>query len=254
MKQHLYFSLMPEALIASNLEPDDFGAYFSIGTEGKTRGQAAFFEIDPTFRNPFFPIDEGLKRCVPHPDGKPKSSVYISVYRVAEHIPLSSVGQLNLTTQDGRNLGIDKVRNLPVDEEGLHLYHEIAPLHPLIVSSLGPQAFHAFLMKGGEKFLSVPALCWADLRLDELANNPETGAIKDLPYQNVDHLRSCLTELKKFGLKTKMVDRIQPPSFLYRTIKHGIFFGTGEGLSMYALPSRETLLEKHYHWWRSANM
>ncbi len=39
---HLYLSLMPEALIASMLSPEEFGAYYAVGTEKKSSGQAIF--------------------------------------------------------------------------------------------------------------------------------------------------------------------------------------------------------------------
>ena len=108
MTVHLYLSLIPEALIASMLSPEEFGAYYAVGTQKKSRGQAIFFEIDPKFRSDFFHIDEGVKRCIPHEDGLAKRSIYISVYRVLENIPMQAIQRLYLTTQDGRTLGLDK--------------------------------------------------------------------------------------------------------------------------------------------------
>ena len=105
MTIHLYFSLIPEALIASMLSPEQFGQYYSTGHKYKSKGQAIFFEVDPNFRNDYFNIDEGLKRCVPRPDGTPKNSVYISVYRVLEHSPVSALGKLYLSTAYGQTLG-----------------------------------------------------------------------------------------------------------------------------------------------------
>ncbi len=62
-----------------------------------------FFELDPDFRDDFFRIQEGVDRCVPHEDGLPKSSIYISVYRVLENIPLDAIKKLYLVTRDGKN-------------------------------------------------------------------------------------------------------------------------------------------------------
>lgn len=253
MNKHLYLSLIPEALIASQLEPEGFGAYYAVGSEGKTQGQAAFFELDPSFRHPRFSIDAALLRCVAHPDGKPKRSVYLSVYRVVEHVPLSAIQKLYLTTKDGRTLGVDRVPSAPQEEGGLHLYQEIAPLNPLVVSSLGPASFHQFLMREGSA-LEVPSLCWAELRLGELATDPDRGQIKDLPYENIDHLRSCLCQLKTKTVTTKLVERLHPASFSYRTLKSGLYYGTKEGLASFPLPSADVLRDKHYQWWRSANL
>lgn len=253
MTTHLYLSLIPEALVASQLEPADFGAYYAVGSEGKTQGQAAFFELDSGFRHPQFPLETALKRCVAHPDGKPKRSVYVAVYRVVEHVPLSALRRLYLTTKDGRTLGIDRAAALPKDESGLHLYQEVAPLHPLVVSALGPEDFRRFLLTEGSS-LAVPALCWTELRLDELATDPERGAVRDLPYENIDHLRSCLAQLKTKSVTTKMVERHHPATFHYRTIKHGIFYGTREGLAVFPFPPMEKIRDENYQWWRSANI
>jgi len=83
--------MIPEALIASMLTPEEFGVYYAVGSQKKSRGQAIFFEIDPDFKHDFFPNEEGIRRCVPHEDGSPKRSIYISVYRVLEHIPLEVI-------------------------------------------------------------------------------------------------------------------------------------------------------------------
>jgi len=134
MTIHLYFSLIPEALIASMLGPEQFGQYYATGHKYKSKGQAIFFEVDPNqaiffevdpnFRHEFFNIDEGLKRCVAHPDGTPKNSVYIAVYRVLEHIPISALGKLYLSTAYGQTLGLSRTDAFPAKEKGLHMYQE----------------------------------------------------------------------------------------------------------------------------------
>lgn len=254
MEKHLYLSLMPEALIASQLDPKAFGAYYAVGTEAKTQGQAAFFEIDPDFRSDYFPIERALQQCHEHEDGRPKNSVYISVYRVIEHVPLAALGTLHLVTKDGRTLSLNKSTNLPEDVNSLHLYNEIAPINPLVASSLAPKAFHKFMILDPNAKISLPALCWAECTLGNLAEDPESGDVGDLPYDNIDHLRSCLIHLRTKHVVTKIVDRLNPPSFAYRTIKNGVYYGTREGLVIYPLPSVNELKTNHYPWWRSANM
>ena len=71
MSIHLYLSLIPEALIASMLPPEEFGSYYAVGTTKKQHGEAIFIELDSDFRHDFFPIEEGLKQCVPLRDGSP---------------------------------------------------------------------------------------------------------------------------------------------------------------------------------------
>jgi hypothetical protein len=254
MATHLYLSLIPEALIASMLTPEEFGVYYAVGSAKKARGQAIFFEIDPKFRDDYFRIEEGFKRCVPHEDGSPKASIYISVYRVLEHIDLEAIQKLYLVTQDGRVLGLNPSTDIPEEGEGLHLYQEIAPVHPLVVSNRGPRDFYALIVNSPTSLISLPAICFVELKLGELATDPERGAVRDLPYPNIGHLRQCLVDLKTKTVDAKMVNRIQPASFPYRTIKSGIYIGNGDQLVYFAMPSQDELRTQYYRWWRSANV
>lgn len=254
MTKHLYMSLFPEALIASMLSPDEFGTYYAVGSHKKTRGQAMFVELDPDFRNDFFQIEKGYSLCVPHEDGRPKKSVYISTYRVLEHVPLSAMRRLYLVTAYGEVLGLDPTTELPVGKDGYHMYQEIAPVQPLIVSTNGPKAFHEMLNKKPDSLIHLPAIVFVELQLGELSQNPEYGQVNDLPYPYINHLRECLMELETKRLHTKMVNRVQPVEFPYRTIKSGLYIGNTEGLLFFPMPSREDLRGKYYPWWRSANL
>ncbi len=254
MAVHLYLSLIPEALIASMLEPEEFGSYYAVGTKKKTSGQAIFFEVDPDFESAYFRIKEGLSRCIPHEDGSPKASIYISIYRVLEHVPVSSLGKLYLTTQDGRTLGLDAGDEIPLMDEGLHLYKEIVPVSPLVASRLNPMAFFDLIVKNPTSLVTLPAIAFAELRLDQLAEDPEMGQVGDLPYSNVDHLREVLKDLKTKNVATKMVDRASPAELAYRTVKNGFYVGNEYGMAFYPMPSSADLRESNYRWWRSANM
>jgi hypothetical protein len=254
MDVHLYLSMMPEALIASMLAPQEFGVYYAVGSAKKSRGQAVFCELDPDFRHDYFDIEEGIRRCVPHEDGAPKRSIYISVYRALEHVSLDVIQKLYLVTQDGRTLGLESSEELPEEAGGLHLYQEIAPVHPLVVSTLGPRQFYDLIVKNPTSLLWLPAVCFVELRLDQLASDPERGPVGDLPYSNVGHLRQCLVDLRTKLVHTKMVNRVEPASFPYRTIKSGIFVGNQVRLMYFPMPSQEELRADHYRWWRSANM
>ncbi|MFZ1395869.1 MAG: hypothetical protein WAS33_03175 [Candidatus Promineifilaceae bacterium] len=254
MTVHLYMSLVPEALIASMLPPEEFGTYYAVGTHKKLHGQASFVELDPDFRHPFFQIEQGLERCVPHPDGRPKRSVYIATYRVLEHVPLEAMRRLYLVTGYGETLGLDASDEIPASSNDLHMYQEIAPVNPLVVSTLGPADFHAFLTQDPESLIHLPAVCFVELQLGELAADPEQGAVRDLPYNFIHHLRECLVEVNEKNMHTKMVNRVQSPEFPYRMIKSGIYLGNMNGLRYFPLPPRDELRSKYYRWWRSANL
>ncbi len=254
MTKHLYLSLFPEALIASMLSPEDFGVYYAVGSHKKTRGQAMFVEIDPDFRNEFFQIEKGFDLCVPHEDERPKKSVYISTYRVLEHVPLDMMKKLYLVTAYGEVLGLNPSSLLPEPSGGAHMYQELAPVRPLVVSSLKPQDFFKVITRDENSLIHLPAFAFVELRLGELGTNPEFGAVGDLPYAFINHLRECLVELDTKRNVTKMVNRVQPVNFPYRTIKSGVYIGNGESLLFFPLPARNELRGTYYRWWRSANL
>jgi len=254
MSTNLYLSLMPEALIASMLSPEEFGVYYAVGSHRKLHGQAIFLEIDPEFRDDFFRIEEGLARCILHDDGTVKKSVYISTYRVLEHVPMSAVKKLYLVTSYGETLGLDLCDELPLDENELHLYQEIAPVKPLVVSTFSPVQFYKFITQDPQSLIHLPAIAFVELRLGALARDPEFGEVGELPYDFIPHLRECLVELRDKTIHSKMVDRVHPVEFPYRMIKSGIFVGNTEELAYFELPSRDELRDKYYRWWRSANL
>lgn len=252
MAVHLYLSTIPEALIASMLTPLDFGTYYAVGQEKKSRGQAQFFSVERNFTSDYFPMSEIDSRCVPHPDGRPKHSVYLSVYRVLEHVPLSAIGNLYLATRDGRVLEIPPAADMPAFPKGYRMYQEICPVAPRVVSRLDPREFVSF-MTDTKRSINVPKIFFAQLNLGDLADNPETGSVRDLPYPNIEHLRSCVTEVKADSHKgTKTVDRMAPTEFPYRMVQHGFFLGDSSGVRYYPMPSERELQTTHYVWWRSA--
>lgn len=254
MAIHLYFSLIPEALIASMLTPEQFGQYYATGHKYKSKGQAIFFEVDPAFRHDFFNIDEGLTRCVAHPDGTPKNSVYISVYRVLEHIPISALGKLYLTTAYGHTLGLDPGNITPREGPGLHMYQDLAPVNSLVVSALDAVDYYDGVTKQPAKFIRFPGLCFVELGLGALATDPENGALGDLPYSFMHHLREALLEVDPNSKQSKLVHRVHSLEFPYRMVKRGFYMGNGPNLAFYPMPSHDVLRREYNQWWRSANL
>ncbi len=254
MAHFLYLSMIPEALVASMLPAHDFGSYLAVGTRKRTRGQSIFIEVAPDFQSDVFPLADVEARCVPHPDGQPKHSVYLGIYRVLEHVPRKVMRNLYLVTPDGRVLELAPATEPPEALPGLHLYQEVCPVHPRIASTLGPQDFVRFITDPS-RAIHVPRLCFTQLRLGALADDPEGGEIGDLPYDHIDHLRDCLMQLRAQPDKhTKTVDRIQPQTCPYRAIETGFFLGDQDGLTYYPFPSAEELERDHHDWWRSASL
>ena len=88
-------------------------------------------------------MDSLNKRCVAKEDGSPKSSVYLSVYKVLETIPPDALKSLYLTTDHGLALELkrgvyDKSKE---SKNTIHLYQELCPVTTLVASSLSPSVF-----------------------------------------------------------------------------------------------------------------
>jgi hypothetical protein len=252
MKVNLYLSVIPEALIASQLPPEDFGNYYAVGSQKRSRGQAMFFEVLPNFKSDALRLDEAEERCVPHEDGSPRRSSYLSIYRALEHVPLTALGKLYLSTDDGRVLALSPQKYQKAAEESLHLYQEICPVTPRVASKFAPDEFAAYITDRKNP-VSVPKIVFAELRLDALATDPEKGDVSNLPYLNIDHLRDCLKELRnRYAKPSKVVVRDTSPSLFYRTLLGGFYVADATGMIYYPLPSRDQLESHYYAWWRSA--
>lgn len=252
MNIHLYLSLNPEALIASHLPPEDFGAYLAVGTQKFSRGQAMFFEVDPDVRSDYPPFQNIAARCVPHVDGSPRRSTYLAIYRVLEFVPVAALGRLYLVTHDGRVLGLDSASLPPTVDRCFHLYQEFCPVTPRVVSTLDPAEFCARLTDASQP-VNVPKIAFAELTLGKLAYAVDSQDIGNLPYSGLQHLRDCLRELnRKPGKPTKVTVRNVRDDVLYRTIQGGFYAGSGRDVKHYPMPSPAELDSEHHEWWRSA--
>ena len=251
---YLYLSLVPESLVASMLPPEEFGKYLAVGTTSRSRGQAIFFEIDPEYKSLQFPLHLIKEQCVPHEDGRPKNSLYLSVYRVLEQIPCSALGDLHLATDDGRVLTLKKQDYEPETDRVMHLYQEFCPVNPCVASSLDAAEFCKFVTSPSEP-VQLPRLVFSELILRDLATNPREGRVGELPYDHIEHLRDCLIELSENKTKkNKIIFRRLHQDFFFRTIRNGFFVGGQENLNYYPMPSQDALQREYYDWWKSAQV
>jgi len=249
---YMYLSMTPEALVASMLPPMAFGIYLAVGTRKRSHGQAMYFDLKPDFQTDYFDMSKIADRCVRHPDNQPKRSVYISIYRVLEHVPLEAVNNLYLATRDGRVLELRQGQVPPATGARYHLYKEICPVHPLIVSSLNPVEFCRFITNQSRPFY-VPKICFVEMDLGELAEDPQNACTDKLPYHHLDHISDCVLQLETQEKHTKTVDRIEPLEYRYRCVRSGFFLGDQQGLLYFPFPSLSELESTYHKWWRSAD-
>ncbi len=255
MSIHYYLTFFPmEAMIASQLEPSAFGAYMAVGNRKGSAEMLMFVELDADKLGDSFDMEYARQRCVEHSDGRLKNSVYLSVYRALEAVPVDALGSLWLITRDGRSLSVDKGSySDPEDWEGTALYQELCPAHPLVVSALNPKHFANYIVEDSSK-VTMPAILFADLSMPDFNGNDFTGNVGGYYDKILEHIKYCVMELKGGkGKFTKVVDRSSSATFNYQVIGRGLYVGASGGkLVFYPMPSREILKKKHYDWAKSA--
>jgi hypothetical protein len=252
MSKYIYLTCNPEALVASMLPPEGFGLYLSTGTKKRNKGQAIFFEVDMGKIESIIDMESLNKRCVAKEDGSPKSSVYLSVYKVLETVPMAALKSLYLTTDHGCVLELKKaVYDKTIEpENALHLYQELCPVNPLVASSLAPSVFLKRLTDGSIPIV-IPKLFFVELKLGELAINPLSGSAEHLPYPNIGHLRDCLEIIKgEYEKHMKTVHRIFSGELLYRTIDTGFYVGEKDEIVYYPYPKMAELENINYNFFR----
>ncbi|MBR9976871.1 MAG: hypothetical protein KFH87_02180 [Bacteroidetes bacterium] len=258
-QKHLYMIIFPiNALVASQLDPKAFAQHYTIGSARHFQGKVIFAELDLSFRDPYFRIDEYLEKTVPHEDGSPKRTKFIASYRVLEHVPFEFIQKLYLVTVSGKALeltpGPYEAKNVP----GLiRIFQEIAPVRNLIASRLDQRSFGKYITedvaKGAERFCFTQI----DLNIEEfLAESRHREIIvSPIPESNPYRLLDCLTELEQYP--EKFVKTISLSSVLhsisYRVLRHGFWFYDSEGNSLFfPIPGRHEMETTHYEWWKNA--
>ena len=247
-----YLSVNPlEALIASQLTPQEFGRYMATGKKNGSYERIMFIEVEGGFGD-YFDWDYAQKRCVPHEDGRPKNSVWMSVYRALEHVELDKLRSLYMTTLDGRTLEIPRSDYTPsARSTDYFFYQELCPITPLVVRRFDPAEFCTYMIDLSNK-VSVPKVVFADLKTIDFDHPERTGNIGGAYDKNIEHLRDCIQDVRTQKEKpNKNVER-SVSSFSYQIIDSGVFVGEGDNLVEYAMPTVDDLRQHHYEWARSA--
>ena len=256
MSTHFYLSVFPmEALIASQLDPKQFGSYMATGSKKGSKEQIIFIEVEGGFGE-YFDWAFAAENCVPHPNGDPKHSVYLGVYRILENTPPSVLGDMYLTTRDGRTIGIEKSEYSETDysDHTYFVYHELCPVNPVIVSRLDPEGFGKCITNKSNKVF-VPKIIYADLKVVNFDDLSNTGHIGSLYDSKIPHLMECISEVTSGELKpNKTLTRTHVDSFAFQTIDHGIYVSNHDEICIYRMPDTEEIKKIDYDWGRSAQI
>lgn len=252
LDKHLYLLLTPEALTMSMLAPAEFGAYLATGTQKRISGEAIYFDLKPDFASEYFDLVKGSEKCVPHKDGSPKRTVYLNIYRVLEHIPLSALNQLHLTTRDGRVLSLDQAELPSTFNDKYYLYDELCPVNPMIASKLPPGEFCKYITNK-ENSLYIPRIVFSQLNPDKFIPEEDGENIYHPHHYLPETVKFCFNELDSTNKITKTVARLCVLNSVWRHVKNGYYIGDKDGVIYYPLPSVDELDSKHHDWWRSVN-
>jgi hypothetical protein len=255
--KHLYMIVFPiNALVASQLEPSKFGEHYTLGSAKHFSGKVIFAELDLNYRNKYFEIEKYLELTVPHSDGSPKKTKFISSYNVLEHVELSAIKKLFLCTRNGKVLPIEPEEYTAVNKPGLiRIYQEITPLETLVASTKDQREFGKFITtetksKGAPKILFTQI----DFNIDHFFQSNKNKEIFniDLPGVNPYRFYDCIVELQ--DKPEKLTKTISLGSLLrdisYKFLRHGFWFSSGEDLKFFPMPSENELEDKYFYWWK----
>ncbi len=256
-ENHLYLILFPiEALVGSHLEPDAFARHFNSGSSKYYAGKLIFIEVDPSFRHPYFKLEERLPLLVPHEDGRPKATKYFSTYRVLEHVDYDALGTLYVATPEGYVLPISPSVHEKKHQPGLiRIFWEVAPVSMVVLSDYNFVEYADFITNP-ENPISAPKMFYTqiDLEIGEFLKEFEENPLRQSPIPDVHPsvLRDGIFELQNNSNKhTKGLSLSSPLSKLsFKSLRHGFMFASQTGCKYYGFPALTDIEAKHYRFWR----
>ena len=253
----LYVIVHPtSALIGSQYTPEQLARHYTVGPTRHYRGKVIFAEVDVAFRHPYFRIEEAIAELKPHEDGRPKATKFISCYRVLEHIELSALKSLYLTSEEGHCLELEPRPWTGREEAAENIYAEISPLRMLVLSKLDFQQFGRFITDPGTP-IGAPRFFYTqiDLNVSEFMTEYEQNPFMQPPIAGLHPsiLRDAVNELRTVGYKSNkgLSLRSNMDNFSWKQIRSGFMFAAPEGQKFYPMPSLAEIEAKNLRFWKS---
>jgi hypothetical protein len=257
-ENHLYQILAPNpALVASQLDPEAFARHYTAGSVRYYAAKVVFAEIDVNFRHPYFRIDEALAGLIPHDDGRPKATKFISTYRVLEHIDLNAIRRVLLSTPEGYTLELGSTPYTKTHESGfLRIFAEIAPLRMLVLSRLDFPAFGRYITdpnfpKGAPKQFYTQIELDIEHFLSDFEERPTMHP--PIPGLHPSKLRAAIMEMRTDPNKLSKGLRLDSSfdTVPYKLIRHGFMFASQDQTRFFPIPSRAEIEATNYRFWRA---
>lgn len=257
LTSRLYMILYPTtALVGSQLAPEDFGRHFISGSSKYYAGKLIFAELDISFRNKYFKIDEMLAELSPHEDGKPKSTKYVSTYRVLEHVDFDALKSLYITTPEGYSLELKAAPYEAKHQDGfVRIFGEISPVSMMVLSDYNFLDF-AKTITDPRAFVGAPKMFYTqiELEIDEFLKAAEANPLLPSPIPDLHPavLQKAILEIRRFpGKHTKGLSLSNPLGKLsFRNLRHGFMFASQDKNKFYPLPSLADIEKTNYKFWK----
>lgn len=255
---HLYMTLYPNnALIASHLSPELFARHYTSGSSRHYSGKVIFADIDPDFRNEYFPIDETYDQLLPHDDGRPKATKFVKSYRVLEHMDFSAIRSLFLVTPEGQCLELESGElNADHVTDKIRLYAEISPMRMMALSEFDFPTFGRYITDPSIS-KSAPKQFYTQLEIDlvSFVDEFERNPFAPSPVRNIhpSTLRDGFYELKRYSDKHNKGVALDSnlDEFSFTIIRHGFMFASQKGTKFFPMPDRKTIEGQNFKFWRN---
>jgi len=254
----LYMMLYPNNfLVGSQLTPEELGRHYLTGSKQYYSGKLIFAEVDVNYRNPYLDIEWGLDQLVPHEDGRPKSTKFISSYRVLEHIDFQAIKNIYITSAAGYVMKLDSAEyNEPSSNRDLRIYAGISPLRMLAMSQYSFQEYGKFITKPRNP-KGAPQFFYTQLEFDgpefehEFKDNPFMP--ETVPGVHPQILKRAMDEIRTYREKSSKGLRLdsQFHEFPMKLIRHGFMFASTEGMKYFPMPSLEDIQDKYYKFYQT---
>lgn len=257
--KYLYQILYPKnALVGSQLPPEEFGKHFQTGSSRFYAGKVIFSEVDINYRNDYLDIENCLEALVPHEDGRPKATKYISCYRVLEHLSLESLGDLFLVNPNGTVLRLKQGIYEKKHHQGhLRTFADICPLTMLVITTYDAIEYAKYITTSANK-KGAPQQFYTQIELDvdqfmkDFEANPFISA--PISFLHPSKLRDAINEVMKSHGK-KPLKGLSLRSDIGRTpwtqIRHGFWIANDQKMVFWPMLEMSELEKNNYGFYRS---
>lgn len=256
-EKHIYMLLHPNnILIASGLTPEQLGKHYLTGSSQHFNGRLIFAEVDINFRHEYFDIDWALGEIIPHKDGRPKSTKFISAYRVLEHIDFSAIKKLYLASSTGAVMELDSA---PFEaNKNPSAFKVFAGITPLKILAMSTESFIEYgknictnKRKGAPKCfytqIEFDAIDFQkEFREHPLIPSPIPGVHPAILDKAIDEIMINPNKISK-GIKLHSSFH----EFPSRMIRHGFLFTSVNEYKYFPMPSLQEIEEKYYSFYKS---